>query len=93
MRGEMNIDFAGRNLHRHRRRHGFGRAIAHAFAQRAPTVWACDVSADGLAETARRRGGDLHARTVDVGDRKRCGRSSRRRGGGVDILVNNAGGV
>ena len=33
--------------------HGFGRAIALAFAERGARVWACDINAAALAETAR----------------------------------------
>ena len=33
--------------------HGFGRAIAHAFAWEGANVWACDVNTEGLGETAR----------------------------------------
>lgn len=81
--------------------HGFGRAIALAFAERGARVWACDVLADDLAETARQAAdhdGSIEARVVDVTDRDAVfelvaeaeGASDR---GQVDVLVNNAGGV
>ncbi len=79
--------------------HGFGRAIALAFARRGATVWACDVLADELtttAELAQEAGGRCQVRQADVADRDAVfalvaeaeGASGR-----VDILVNNAGGV
>ncbi len=79
--------------------HGFGRAIALAFARRGATVWACDVLADELAvtrELVEQDAGRCLIRQVDVADRDAVfalvaeaeGVSGR-----VDILVNNAGGV
>jgi 3-oxoacyl-[acyl-carrier protein] reductase len=81
--------------------HGFGRAIALAFAERGARVWACDVLDDELAETARLAGasdGSCTARRVDVTDRDAVlafvaeaeGASAS---GAADVLVNNAGGV
>ncbi len=81
--------------------HGFGRAIALAFAERGARVWACDVLADELAETQRlcaEAAGRCQVRTVDVTDRDavfafvaEAERASAH--GRVEILVNNAGGV
>ena len=79
--------------------HGFGRAIALAFARRGATVWACDVLADELAvtrELVEQDAGRCRVRQVNVADRDAVfalvaeaeGASGR-----VDILVNNAGGV
>lgn len=79
--------------------HGFGRAIALAFAERGAAVWACDVLEAELEQTrllCEVAGGQAHVKAVDV----------RKRGAvfgfvdevlaqhpQVDILVNNAGGV
>jgi 3-oxoacyl-[acyl-carrier protein] reductase len=52
--------------------HGFGRAIALAFAERGAHVWACDVQAGPLEETrasAAGLEGRLVSRIVDVTDR------------------------
>lgn len=79
--------------------HGFGRAIARAFAGRGAGVWACDVAAGELEETRElcaAAGGRCQARPVDVADRaavfafvaEALGATGR-----VDILVNDAGGV
>ena len=81
--------------------HGFGRAIALAFAARGARVWACDLLAEEVAETAARcqaAGGWCAARTVDVTDRAAVFAFVREAeaaaaAGHVDILVNNAGGV
>lgn len=82
--------------------HGFGRAIALAFAAR---VWACDLLAEEVAETAARcqaAGGWCAARTVDVTDRAAVFAFVREAEAAaatghvdilVNILVNNAGGV
>jgi 3-oxoacyl-[acyl-carrier protein] reductase len=81
--------------------HGFGRAIALAFGERGARVWACDIGATPLAETAQlaqERGAALETRVVDVTDREVArafvaeaeGASAT---GAVDVLVNNAGGV
>ena len=79
--------------------HGFGRAIALAFAQRGANVWACDVVEDEVQETARlcaRAGHASAARVVDVTrkhDVEVFVAEAAAAGGRVDILVNNAGGV
>ena len=49
----MNIGFEGQTVVVTGAAHGFGRAIAHAFVNRGAHVFACDVNADGLAETQR----------------------------------------
>jgi 3-oxoacyl-[acyl-carrier protein] reductase len=79
--------------------HGFGRAIATAFAARGARVWACDLLDGELAETARlcsAAGGTCDTRVVDVTDKlavdSLIGEASAPTGR-VDILVNNAGGV
>ncbi len=48
----MNIEFGDKTVIVTGAAHGFGRAIALAFAQRGANVWACDKLADELAETA-----------------------------------------
>ncbi len=97
----MNIEFHDKTAIVTGAAHGFGRAIALAFAQRGAHVWACDILADELAETQRlcaAAGGVCTVRTVDVTDRDAIfafvaaaeASSGRKR---IDILVNNAGGV
>lgn len=80
--------------------HGFGRAIALAFAGRHADVWACDIDDDGLAETLSLSSdtpGSLTTRHVDVTDRDAVfafvAEAERGSGGSVHVLVNNAGGV
>lgn len=80
--------------------HGFGRAIAHAFAARGAATWTCDVTAAELdvtaAEARPAEGGSLEVRTVDVTDRAAVGalvESVLAAHGRIDVLVNNAGGV
>ena len=45
--------------------HGFGRAIAHAFAARGARVWACDLSEASLAETAATAPAAIETRVLD----------------------------
>lgn len=79
--------------------HGFGRAIALAFAQRGAKVWACDIVADELRDTERlctEAGGSCTTRVVDVSDRAAVDAwvaSAVHTTGRADILVNDAGGV
>jgi len=78
--------------------HGFGRAIALAFAERGATVWACDVIEPELRETERLAAtrGACQARVADVTDKRAVDATiadAARTTGHVDILVNNAGGV
>jgi len=83
--------------------HGFGRAIARAFAARGADVWACDVREDALAEAADVAGldavggglGTLTVRRVDVTDLAavRTFVAEAESDGPVHTLVNNAGGV
>jgi 3-oxoacyl-[acyl-carrier protein] reductase len=86
----MHITFNGRTVLVTGAAHGFGRAIAIAFAGNGANVFACDVNAEGLAETAR-LGSGLKTFTLDVGDRGAV--QAALRDLEVDILVNNAGGV
>jgi len=96
----MNIAFPGKTAIVTGGAHGFGRAIAHAFAGRGAYTWTCDILADGLAETAAQarpaQGGRLETAQVDVTDRAAVGGfvdRIARATGRIDILVNNAGGV
>ena len=96
----MNIEFPGKTVIVTGGAHGFGRAIAHAFAARGANTWTCDILADGLAETAAQAGpasgGRVETALVDVSDRAAVHRFVDRVeqvAGRIDILVNNAGGV
>lgn len=79
--------------------HGFGRAISLAFAERGAHVWACDVLADEVNETARlchQSGGRCEGRVLDITqpyDVREFVAEVVRDTPQVDILVNNAGGV
>lgn len=95
----MNQDFSGRTAVVTGAAHGFGRAIALAFATRGASVWACDVLEDEVMETerlCRAAGGDCTARVVDVRDKpavERLATEAAQATGSVHVLVNNAGGV
>jgi 3-oxoacyl-[acyl-carrier protein] reductase len=95
----MNIDFRGKTALVTGAAHGFGRAIAVAFAARGATVWGCDVIPDELSETQQlcaAVGGSCTTRSVDVRDKRSVDdfiAEASRESGRVDILVNNAGGV
>src|ERR1043165_9233557 len=96
----MHIEFPGKTAIVTGGAHGFGRAIAHAFAARGAHTWTCDILADGLAETAAQAspaaGGRLETAVVDITDRAAVGGFVERvhhATGRIDILVNNAGGV
>jgi len=75
--------------------HGFGRAIAQNFARLGARVFATDLSADELAETAAP--GGIVTKTVDLRDRA-AGAAwihaiETQTGCAIDVLVNDAGGV
>jgi 3-oxoacyl-[acyl-carrier protein] reductase len=95
----MNLDFSGKTAIVTGAAHGFGRAIAIAFAERGADVFACDVIGDELHETeAMCRGvrGSCRAVIADVRDRAAVDAAvavAAAASGRVDILVNNAGGV
>lgn len=75
--------------------HGFGRAIALAFAQLGAHVWACDIVADEIVETQAAHT-HITGRVVDVTNRdavRAFVAEAVAATGRVDVLVNNAGGV
>ncbi|GHF38339.1 3-oxoacyl-[acyl-carrier protein] reductase [Deinococcus metalli] len=94
----MNIEFSGQTVIVTGAGHGFGRAIAQAFAARGARVYACDVNEAGLTETAAGASGPHAVQTarVDVSDRAAVHALVERAAaetGRVDVVVNNAGGV
>lgn len=93
----MRIAFEGRTAIVTGAAHGFGRALALAFAELGAHVIACDVLADELRETADRAPhGTVEAHVLDVSDRDAVhdlARSTRQARGRIDVLVNDAGGV
>ena len=95
----MTFDFSGKTALVTGAAHGFGRAISVALAERGAQVWASDVLADEVGDTAalcREARGTCHAAIVDVRDRtavEACVARACAATGRVDILVNNAGGV
>jgi 3-oxoacyl-[acyl-carrier protein] reductase len=75
--------------------HGFGREIARTFARLGALVFATDLAADNLEETAS--AGGMTVRTLDLRDRAAgaawVAQIETQAGRPIDILVNNAGGV
>lgn len=95
----MNIEFSGKVVIVTGAAHGFGRAIALAFAERAAEVWVCDVVEDELEQTRQlceAAGGNCTSRLVNVRDRDAVFSfvaEILEQHPQIDILVNNAGGV
>ena len=92
----MNIEFSGKTVIVTGAAHGFGRAIAQAFASRSARVHVCDINEAGLEETVALCGQSTVAHVLDVGDRSAVQATVAKieaADGAVDILVNNAGGV
>jgi 3-oxoacyl-[acyl-carrier protein] reductase len=92
----MEIGFQGKSVIVTGAGHGFGRAIALAFAARGAQVAACDLDQRELDETAAMAPGRIDVQVCDVTDRAAVGGfvdATLGRRGRVDVLVNNAGGV
>ena len=93
---EMNIRFDRRTVIVTGAAHGFGRQIARQFCALGATVWACDLLADEVAQTAMLCGDACNASVLDVTDAAAVStfvRAVESEAGQVHILVNNAGGV
>ena len=92
----MRIDLSGRTAIVTGAAHGFGRAIARSLVEAGASVVACDIEADGLAETAALAGPVCRTHELDVTDETAVASLFSDLAADrvdVDILVNNAGGV
>lgn len=95
----MHIDFSGQTAIVTGAAHGFGRAICQALAAHGARVWALDIVAPELADTAKlciEAGGWCEARVVDITQPESVQSLVAEinvAGPSVSILVNNAGGV
>jgi 3-oxoacyl-[acyl-carrier protein] reductase len=90
----MNIRFDGKTVVVSGAGQGIGRTIAHSFAGLGARVFACDIDAATLAETARE---NVETKVLDLRDRAAATawihEVEAKVGGAIDILANNAGGV
>ena len=95
----MHIDLSGQTAIVTGAAHGFGRAICQTLANHGARVWALDIVAQELAETARLcvdAGGWCEARVLDITRPESVHALVAEIGAAgpsVSILVNNAGGV
>src|SRR3954453_7579612 len=91
----MNIRFDGRTVAVTGAGHGFGRRIAQTFAHLGARVFATDIAAAELTETAT--DGGITTKVVDLRDRAAgaawISQIETQTAGPIDILINNAGGV
>ena len=91
----MNMRFDGKVVAVSGAGHGFGRAIAQSFAGLGARVFATDISADELAETAAP--GGIITKVVNLRDRAAGAAWIRQieaeAASAIDVLVNDAGGV
>jgi len=92
----MNTRFENRTVIVTGAAHGFGRAIAMAFATGGAQVYACDINGIGVAETACLCATGCKSIILDVSERDAVQAAVAQieaAEGKIDILVNNAGGV
>ncbi|MEM7737094.1 MAG: SDR family NAD(P)-dependent oxidoreductase [Deinococcota bacterium] len=88
----MNITFKDKIVLITGAAHGFGQAMAHAFAANGAQVWATDILADELANTAETAHGDCRTHLLDVTDPEAINALAEQIGH-VDVIISNAGGV